>query len=187
PDPRAPNATGLPTRSAMARYGLSPRTTNRPGVEYMAAMILRLAGAPPIPASDSCATSPCTRPMSSLPASRSGTFSVLPLVLRGSMRSEGSPALTTSATTPPYSGKPPPGVAVPRITLVCVMAPSGKGVHQFADAFDGDADLVACLEELAAPRADARGRPGQDHVARMQRDLFRQMGDLLHHVEDQFA
>ena len=37
----------------------------------------------------------------SLPSSSSGTFSVLPLVLRGSMSSDGSVALMTSATTPP--------------------------------------------------------------------------------------
>src|ERR1700761_2426729 len=60
--------------------------------------------------------------MSSLPSSRSGMFSLLPLVLRGSIASEGSAAFITSAKALPYSGKPPPGVAVPRLIVILEMA-----------------------------------------------------------------
>src|SRR5258705_72809 len=35
PEPRAPNATGLPARARMLLYGLSARTTNIPGLEYI--------------------------------------------------------------------------------------------------------------------------------------------------------
>src|SRR5258708_34589535 len=65
-------------------------------------------------ASTALAISPATSARSSLFASSSGTFSVLPLVLRVSMRRRGSCALTTSAKASPNTGKPPPGVAVPR-------------------------------------------------------------------------
>jgi hypothetical protein len=72
-----------------------------PGVEYIAATIRRSAGWRPIPAKASYATSPWTSAMSRSPASRSGTFSVLPLVLRGVTASEGSVALTVSAKVAP--------------------------------------------------------------------------------------
>src|SRR5260221_12143903 len=65
-------------------------------------------------ASTALAISPATSARSSLLASSSGTFSVLHLVLRVSMRRRGSCALTTSAKASPNTGKPPPGVAVPR-------------------------------------------------------------------------
>src|SRR5260221_13531178 len=65
-------------------------------------------------ASTALAISPATSARSSWFASSSGTFSVLPLVLRVSMRRRGSCALTTSAKATPNTGKPPPGVAVPR-------------------------------------------------------------------------
>jgi hypothetical protein len=45
-------------------------------------------------------------------------FSLLPLVLRGSIDSVGSAAFMTSASALPYSGKPPPGVAVAKLMLV---------------------------------------------------------------------
>src|SRR5438093_378345 len=92
PEPRAPKATGLPRRSAVARYGLSALTTNMPGVEYIAKRIFRSAGGRPTPVRASWTTSPWTRAMSSCPASRSGTYSVLPLVLRG-WTASGAPAL----------------------------------------------------------------------------------------------
>src|SRR5262249_31384771 len=44
---------------------------------------------------------PVPAPPASSPCSSSGTFWVLPLVSRGSMSSDGSVALTPSATTPP--------------------------------------------------------------------------------------
>ena len=56
--------------------------------------------------------------MSTSPFSSSGTFSVLPLVLRGSISSVGSISWMVSVTAWPYTGKPPPGVAVPSVTLV---------------------------------------------------------------------
>jgi hypothetical protein len=52
-------------------------------------------------ASAGFATSPATRAMSSWRASRSGTFSPLPLVLRGCTRSVGSWAFTISANASP--------------------------------------------------------------------------------------
>src|SRR5580698_2089293 len=45
-------------------------------------------------------------------------FSLLPLVLRGSIDSVGSAEFMTSARALPYSGKPPPGVAVAKLMLV---------------------------------------------------------------------
>jgi len=45
-------------------------------------------------------------------------FSLLPLVLRGSIERVGSAWFMTSAKAPPYNGNPPPGVAVPRLMLV---------------------------------------------------------------------
>jgi len=45
-------------------------------------------------------------------------FSVEPLVLRVSTLSDRSVSLMVSASAPPYSGKPPPGVAVPNTILV---------------------------------------------------------------------
>src|SRR5437870_1667710 len=118
PEPLAPNATGLPRRSSTRRYRLSAHTTNIPGVEYIAATIVTFAGGRPIPLKASWATSPCTSAMSSRPASSSGTFSVLPLVFRCSTASVGAVSLTVSANAAPYTGKPPPGVAVPRTTTV---------------------------------------------------------------------
>jgi hypothetical protein len=67
-------------------------------------------------------------------------FSLLPLVLRGSIASVGSAAFMMSAKALPYSGKPPPGVAVPRLIVVFEMvlppscavalAPSSKAPAQ---------------------------------------------------------
>ena len=71
---------------------------NRPGEEYIAATMR--SGVPGL-ASAAVAISPATRAMSSWPASSSGTFSVLPLVLRGSTRSSGSCAFTISAKASP--------------------------------------------------------------------------------------
>src|SRR5262245_34375930 len=102
----------------MLRAGLSARTTNMPAVAYIAAMILRSAGALPTPLSASNAASPCTSAMSRLPASSSGMFSALPLVLRGCTSSVASVSLIVCATASPYTGKPPPGVAVPKVTIV---------------------------------------------------------------------
>ena len=73
-------------------------TMNMPGEEYIAATMR--SGVPGL-ASAALAISPATSARSSLPASSSGTFSVLPLVLRGSMRSSGSCALTISANAAP--------------------------------------------------------------------------------------
>src|SRR3954454_17011346 len=61
PEPCAPNATGLPRKSAMRLSGLSARTTNSPGVEYIAVMTLRLEGGRPMPAKASWAAPPCER------------------------------------------------------------------------------------------------------------------------------
>ena len=97
----------------MPREGLSPRTMNMPGEEYIAATMRSCV---PGLASAALAISPATSARSSLPSSSSGTFSVEPLVLRVSMRTRGSCAFTISANAAPYSGKPPPGVAVPRIS-----------------------------------------------------------------------
>src|SRR5262245_65190937 len=65
--------------------------------------------------------------------------------------------------------------------------PSGEPVHQFTDAFDGDAYFITGFQKFAAPSADAGRRAGQDDVARMQRDALGQMRNLLDDVEDQFA
>jgi hypothetical protein len=98
PDAWVPMTTGLPRRSAIARCGLSPRTMNMPGEEYIAAMtrsgVSGFASAP-------LAISPATSARSSLPASRSGTFSLEPLVFLGSTRMRGSCAFTTSANAAP--------------------------------------------------------------------------------------
>src|SRR5215208_1033428 len=96
PEPCAPKATGLPARSAMRLSGLSARTTNSPGVEYIAVMTLRFEEGRPIPAKASWAASPCTSAMSSRPSSRSGMFSALPLVFFASTTSEGSASRTVS-------------------------------------------------------------------------------------------
>ena len=69
-----------------------------PGVEYIAAMMRTpLCGL----ASAESAYSPSTRARSSSLASRSGTFSLEPLVLRVVTRSFGSAAFTTSAKASP--------------------------------------------------------------------------------------
>src|SRR5436309_9480869 len=83
----------------------------RPGDEYIAQMMRsRVSGL----ASTALANSPATSARSTLFASSSGTFSAEPLLLRGSMRSLDSCAFTISAKASPYTGKPPPGVAVAR-------------------------------------------------------------------------
>jgi hypothetical protein len=79
----------------------SDRTTNMPAVEYMAATSRSAAGARPMPAQASWATSPWTSARSSVPASSMGTFSVLPLVFCGFISSDGSTSLTVSATACP--------------------------------------------------------------------------------------
>ena len=53
PEPFAPNATGWPLRSRMVLYGLSARTTNMPGLEYIAVRIFRRVAGRPIPANAS--------------------------------------------------------------------------------------------------------------------------------------
>jgi hypothetical protein len=65
-----------------------------PAVEYIAATIRNIVFS-------AKATSPVTRPRSTWLAAKSGTFSVLPLVLRHWTLRDGSIALITSATTPP--------------------------------------------------------------------------------------
>src|SRR5262249_52363247 len=62
-----------------------------------------------------------------------------------------------------------------------------KLVGQRADAFDPDLGGVAGLEELAARRADAGRRAGQDDVARIERDPRRQVRQLLGQIEDHVA
>jgi hypothetical protein len=98
PDACVPMTTGFPRRSEIVRCGLSPRTMNIPGEEYIAATTR--SGVPGF-ASAPLAISPATSARSSLPASRSGTFSVEPLVFFGSTRSRGSCAFTTSANAAP--------------------------------------------------------------------------------------
>src|SRR5687768_3697511 len=83
---------------------------NTPGDEYIAATMRN--GVPGL-ASALEAISPATSARSRLPASSSGTFSVEPLVFLGCTRMRGSCAFTISAKASPYTGKPPPGVAVP--------------------------------------------------------------------------
>src|SRR5262249_11143342 len=90
PDPRAPQATGFPLRSAIGRTRASPRPTNSPPVEYIAARPPAAEGGRPTPLSASGATSPWTSAMSTWPASSSGTFSVLPFVFLVWMSSDGS-------------------------------------------------------------------------------------------------
>src|SRR2546421_1771124 len=89
---------------------------NMPGDEYIA--VTMRSGVPGF-ASAAAASSPATRPRSIWPASSSGTFSVLPLVFLGWMRSAGSCAFTISLKASPNTGKPPPGVAVPRTSVCC--------------------------------------------------------------------
>jgi len=85
----------------MVRYSESPRATNIPGVEYIAARMRRSAGARPMPASASYATSPCTSARSSRPASSKGTFSVLPLVFCGcTARVESVSAIVSTSAWP---------------------------------------------------------------------------------------
>ena len=76
-----------------------------PAVGYIAVMIFKLAGGRPMPASDSCTTSPCTRAMSSVPAASRGTFSVLPLVLIASIDDEVAPGIKASESV----AQPTPG------------------------------------------------------------------------------
>src|SRR6266513_6056474 len=109
---------GLPLRSAMVRYGLSPRTMNMPELGYIALMIFRFAGGRPIPVSASWVTSPVARPMSILPSARSGAFSVLPLVLRCSTESVASISFRPDEYAAPYAWEPQPGVAVARTQVV---------------------------------------------------------------------
>ena len=85
----------------MRLAGLSARTTNSPGVEYIAVMTLRFVSGRPMPANASWAASPCTSAMSSRPSSRSGMFSALPLVFFASTTSEGSASLTVSTKAAP--------------------------------------------------------------------------------------
>src|SRR3954469_11155715 len=87
---------------------------NMPGDEYIAAMMRRRVSGL---ASAALAISPATSARSTLPSSSSGTFSVLPLVLRVCRRSAGSCALRISANASPKTGKPPPGVAVARTSV----------------------------------------------------------------------
>src|SRR5215470_18104195 len=166
PEPWAPKATGLPRRSWTARYGLSARTTNMPGVEYIAATIFRFAGGRPIPLNASCATSPWTSAMSTAPASSSGTFSVLPLVLRCSIVSPGSVSSTVSATAAPYTGKPPPGVAVPRTTTVRSLA--------------GPPAVVAMADTLSRP--SRRGWRLADHPRFESKQTAIDLAELIGHL-----
>jgi hypothetical protein len=101
PEPDAPQAIGLPLRSAIDLAGLSARTTNSPAVGYIAVSTLRLAGERPMPVSASCTTSPCTSAKSSVPDSSRDTFSVLPLVLIGSISMAGSCALIAAMKASP--------------------------------------------------------------------------------------
>src|SRR6185312_2368084 len=55
---------------------------------------------------------------------------------------------------------------------------------EIADLLDRDLHLIAALQELAALGADARGRSGQHHIARIERDARREMRDLLGGGED---
>ena len=98
PEACVPITTLLPRRSEMERCGLSPRTMNMPGEEYIAATMR--SGVPGL-ASAALANSPATSARSSLPASSSGTFSAEPFVSRGSTRMRGSCAFTISANAAP--------------------------------------------------------------------------------------
>jgi hypothetical protein len=81
-------------------------------VGYIATTAFIFAGARPFPASASYAGSPATSARSTLLASRSGMFSALPRVLRGSIVIVGSASFTAAAKASPKTGNPPPGVAV---------------------------------------------------------------------------
>ena len=98
PEACVPITTVLPRRSEIERYGLSPRTMSMPGEEYIAATMRSFVSGL---ASAALAISPATSARSTLPSSSSGTFSVEPLVLRGSMRTRGSCAFTISANAAP--------------------------------------------------------------------------------------
>src|SRR5882724_4214706 len=155
-----------PSSTYLARMtSPEPRTPNIPGVEYIAATIVRFAGDRPIPLNASWATSPWTSAMSSRPASSIGTFSVLPLVFRCSIASVGSVSFTVSATAAPYTGKPPPGVAVPRTTTVVDMADTLSRPALYSRARRKIDDALRRCRRPAARRARVeRARAtGPDH------------------------
>ena len=85
----------------MVLYGLSARTTNMPGLEYIAVRIFKWVGGRPMPLKASYEGSPATSAISSSPFSNSGMFSLLPLVLRGRIESAGSAAFMASANASP--------------------------------------------------------------------------------------
>jgi hypothetical protein len=74
---------------------------NMPEFEYIALSIFTSAGARPMPEIASYSTSPVHWPVSSLPASSMGTFSVLPLVLVGVTASVGSTSFSVAANASP--------------------------------------------------------------------------------------
>src|SRR6478672_2429459 len=61
-------------------------------------------------------------------------------------------------------------------------SPRNHLVREHAATIDLDAHFIAGLEELAARHADAGGRAGGDHIARLQCDVAREISDLLHHI-----
>jgi hypothetical protein len=101
-----------------------------------------------MPFKASSAASPCTSAMSSVPASSSGTFSALPLVFCGLTSSVGSMALTVAATASPYTGKPPPGVAVPSDTAVLPDAPAANASGSIASIMPR---LESTTQRIGAP------------------------------------
>src|SRR4029078_3935277 len=103
------------------------------------------------------------------------TWFILPWLLAslfpGRSYAENRCAVTEAGLTPSNPGKP----RLARDHLV----------DQFPAPVDLDADLVARLEEFSARHAYAcRGAGGED-IARIEREVTRQLGDLLRNIVDQ--
>ena len=114
----------------------------------MANRMRRSAGGRPMPFKASSAASPCTSAMSSVPASSRGTFSALPLVFCGLTSKVGSTAFTVAVTASPYTGKPPPGVAVPSDTTVLPDAPAANASGSIASMMPR---LESTTQRIGAP------------------------------------
>src|SRR5499427_2646292 len=96
--------------------------------------------------------------MSILPASSSGMFSVLPFVFLGSTESVESISLSVLAYAVPYTGNPPPGVAVPRTTTVFCCALLMSRTNVSCDRMGRRTVLASALAALLACAAPADAR-----------------------------
>src|SRR5581483_8894236 len=127
--------------------------------------------------------------MSTVPASSRPMFSAEPLVFCVTTLSDGSVSLMAAAALSPKNGKPPPGVAVARVTLVWAAADdmAAQSVSASANASRAESEKHRMRRRALCPLPQGEraqiwaSRPRIGNSLRRRQPLL-QVGDDVRHI-----